>query len=739
MPIAVIALRGLTNRDDEFLMTTLPVAPLASTSTDTVYFPHFTDGDGWVTQVILVNPTDETIAGTIQFVGQGSETAPADPAILTLDDDQTGSEFPYEIPAGSSQRFTTSNPTGGATTGSVRATPDDGSVAPSGLVVFSYTKGGKTVSEVGVNALTAGTAFRLYAESSGTPNQAGSIRTGLAIANAADTDNMVTLEVTGLDGNLAMGVAPVTLPLPSSGQVARFIDEIFDSLPDNFLGVLRVTSDADVAIVGLRLRFNDRDELKMTTTPPSDETGVPTNMPDKFFPHIVDSAGWSTQFILFSGIAGQASSGTLSYFDTAGEPWDLPTESSVSEGVPPEESQPDLVVESSAVSDASPDPGESFTFSATVRNRGLSRAAATTLRYYRSTDATISMADTEVGTDAVGALAAAGISDESISLTAPSDAGTYYYGACVDPVSGESNSQNNCSTAVRVTVSARQMEIEGFDLASANGNPEGIVFANDRFFVVDREADKVYAYQSSGQRDSASEFDLDSANEDAFGITFANNGFYVVDTGDDKVYAYQSSGQRDSASDFDLDSANESARGIVFANNRFYVVDDRDGLVYAYDASGQRASAYDFNLDLDNGNATGITFANGSVYLVDPVDNEVYVLNPTDPQAIAYDLAISSATLHAPSPASFGDPISMSVTVVNRGPIRSQPAKLHFGASTYRDIPALDLGVTTMFIRVEVGNVRIGTLTFRACIVEAPGEGNPANNCESRSVTYGAP
>ena len=324
MPIAVIALRGLTNQADEFLMTTLPVAPLASTSTDTVYFPHFTDGDGWVTQVILVNPTDETIAGTIQFVGKGTETADAAPALLTLDDDRTGSEFPYEIPARGSRRFTTSNPTGRETTGSVRATPDEGSVAPSGLVVFSYTTGGKTVSEVGVNALTAGRAFRLYAESSGTPNQPGSIRTGLAITNATDTVNTVTLEVTGLDGSMPMAVAPATLSLPASGQTARFIDEIFDSLPDNFSGVLRVTSTADVAIVGLRLRINDRDELKMTTTPPSIETDASTNMADKFFPHIVDSAGWSTQFILFSGTAGQTS-GTLSFFDTAGEPWDLPT------------------------------------------------------------------------------------------------------------------------------------------------------------------------------------------------------------------------------------------------------------------------------------------------------------------------------------------------------------------------------------------------------------------------------
>ncbi len=201
-------------------MTTLPVAPLSSTSTDTVYFPHFTDGGGWETQVILVNPTDETIAGTVRFLGPGSETAPAAPAapaILTLDDGRTGSEFPYSIPAEGSQRFTTSNPSGRVISGSVRATPNAGSIAPSGLVVFSFTDRGKTVSEVGVNALTAGSAFRVYAESSGTPNQPGSIRTGLAITNAADTPNMVTLEVTNLDGNLAGPSGPAAASTVGTG------------------------------------------------------------------------------------------------------------------------------------------------------------------------------------------------------------------------------------------------------------------------------------------------------------------------------------------------------------------------------------------------------------------------------------------------------------------------------------------------------------------------------------------
>ena len=81
--------------------------------------------------------------------------------------------------------------------------------------------------------------------------------------------------------------------------------------------------------------------------------------------------------------------------------------------------------------------GIPFRLSATVRNRGNGSADATTLRYYRSSNATISTGDTQVGTDTVSGLAAGASGNESISLTAPSSAGTYYYGACVDSVAGE--------------------------------------------------------------------------------------------------------------------------------------------------------------------------------------------------------------------------------------------------------------------------------------------------------------
>ena len=123
-----------------------------------------------------------------------------------------------------------------------------------------------------------------------------------------------------------------------------------------------------------------------------------------------------------------------------------------SPNVPESQGHPDLVVASASVSDSGSATGAQFTLSATVRNDGDGASGATTLRYYRSTDATITTSDTAVGTGAVVGLAASGSGSESVDLTAPASPGTYYYGACVDAVAGESDTTNNCSSSVSVTV-----------------------------------------------------------------------------------------------------------------------------------------------------------------------------------------------------------------------------------------------------------------------------------------------
>ena len=119
---------------------------------------------------------------------------------------------------------------------------------------------------------------------------------------------------------------------------------------------------------------------------------------------------------------------------------------------PPPSNEPDLVVESPSASPTTPSAGQLVLLSATVRNQGGAQAPATRLRFYRSSDATITRTDSALQTASVRALPPSDTVNSSISVNASSAAGTYYYGACVDSVQRESDTANNCSGAVGVTV-----------------------------------------------------------------------------------------------------------------------------------------------------------------------------------------------------------------------------------------------------------------------------------------------
>ena len=179
---------------------------------------------------------------------------------------------------------------------------------------------------------------------------------------------------------------------------------------------------------------------------------------------------------------------------------------------------PDLVVQSPSVSNNRVSADATFTLGATVRNQGNGSSAATTLHYYRSSDATVSTSDTQVGTDAVSGLSAGNSSAESINLTAPSSSGTYYYGACVDAVSGESNTGNNCSPAVTLTVTTQP-------------SPGGA----SKLYWTDWGTDKIQRanLDGSGIEDLVSGGGLDGP--DGLTLDMAGGKMYWTDAGTNKI------------------------------------------------------------------------------------------------------------------------------------------------------------------------------------------------------------
>ena len=319
--ISVVALQLNNNTRGEALITTLPVinTDIAPGTTPAV-LSHFVDGAGFTTSVLLVNPTDTTMTGAIQFRGQ-------DGSISTLTaNGTTGTSFSYSIPRRSSFKLQTAG-AGGLQVGSITVTPAAGSNTPVSLGVFAYANGATTITTAGVPS-SLGTGFRTYVEATTGLGAVGTYSTGVAVANASSAAGTLSFDLFSADGNAT--TYSTTKPIAGYGQFSGFLSDLFPALPLPFQGVLRVrTSTASISAVALRIHYNERTEFLMTTTPPTEENGTASTA-EYDFPHILNGGGFTTQFILFSGVKGQATSGNLQFFKSDSTALGLTVNSTIS-------------------------------------------------------------------------------------------------------------------------------------------------------------------------------------------------------------------------------------------------------------------------------------------------------------------------------------------------------------------------------------------------------------------------
>ena len=360
---------------------------------------------------------------------------------------------------------------------------------------------------------------------------------------------------------------------------------------------------------------------------------------------------------------------------------------------------PDLAVGSPSVSDDRPAAGAGFTLSATVRNDGDGASPATTLRWYRSADATITTSDTAVGTDAVTRLAASGSAVESLALTAPSDAGTYYYGACVDAVAGESDTADNCSGSVAVVVlgpSQRQQSRVRPDLALVDAyvTPSGRLDAGQRFI---------------------------------FGVTVRNRGDGESLTNPTLRYYF-------------------SRDAIISAEDREVGTDWVDPLA----VSGR----VDETISLTAPSTPGTYYYGACVGAVpgetDTSDNcssAVAVTVEGSPPSGGPDLSVYSFYA-SPASSLAGEGFVLVATVRNRGDEEAASATLRFYRSTDATITTSDTEVGTGSVSGLAASARsnvllaqtapsdLGTYYYGACVDAVAGESDTANNCSpSATVT----
>ena len=246
-PVTVTGLRRLVNERDDFLITAIPaISPVTAMAARSVVLPHFADGGGWSTQVVLINPTDHPIAGTVQFFG------------LTADG-VTDPCFDYAIPPRTSARVATSNGGSQVQSGYVVATAREGHAAPHVFSMFSFSNQEATVSQTSVPAVSSGTAFRTYAEKLET------VRSGFAIANPSAASTWTTFELLSIDGSFMNMSA--SMEIPARGHIAQFIDDLFPAIPEGFQGMLRIVATHAVGVIGLRFENNERGDWIVTGMP----------------------------------------------------------------------------------------------------------------------------------------------------------------------------------------------------------------------------------------------------------------------------------------------------------------------------------------------------------------------------------------------------------------------------------------------------------------------------------------
>ena len=253
----------------------------------------------------------------------------------------------------------------------------------------------------------------------------------------------------------------------------------------------------------------------------------------------------------------------------------------------------------------------------------------------------------------------------------------------------------HCETAVSSLLGMKQkmwMERnEDFSLDVSNSEVVGAVVLGGKIWVCNNNADKVFAYELNGVRDSGSDVILHQGNGYPIGIGGYEDKLWVLDGTDMEFYVYGVDGVFDENLGFGLDGGNADPGGIVITDSGRLWVADGGGKMFEYDlVSGDVVSGSElsFSLDIGNRDPGGITFHDGKLWVTDSTDNKVYAYNAADGVGITTsDFGLDTLNRH-PDGITFYD---------GKFWVLEQPSSQIFAynAADGSRIPASDIGLAT--------------------------------------------
>jgi hypothetical protein len=300
VPLAMLSLRGTTNARGEFIMTSLPShAEESAPIFEPAILPQLTDGGGYQTEWLLLNPYDQRLTGKIRFF-----SAIGGPWSLGIVG-AGATELDYYIPPHGLMRWITDGLQPDIQVGYARLEPSDGSPLPAGGAIIRHSPAGLR-TETGIPLIIPSSTADSHWET------AENLNTGIAVVNTADRPQQIRFELFLRDGSEQVQTA--MLDMPAGGQISRHITELFTDLPPSARGYLRL-STARCAFLPLRVRTTPRGETLISTL----LLAGAADARDRIFPQIVTGAGFQTQIIL-ANPGPLAAEGRLILRDNSGNP-----------------------------------------------------------------------------------------------------------------------------------------------------------------------------------------------------------------------------------------------------------------------------------------------------------------------------------------------------------------------------------------------------------------------------------
>ena len=279
-----------------------------------------------------------------------------------------------------------------------------------------------------------------YAASSSNPSVAVVSTSGATVMITAVAKGSVTVTVTATDPGGLSATQTLEATVPNRAPEAR------GSLP------AQTVQAGQTATLDVSPYFTDADGDALSYAAATSSSSVST-------------ASVSGAVVTIQGVAVGETTLTV----TARDPDGGGATQQVSVTVTPP--APDLAFAGVSPASATLTPGSSVTFAFRIRNQGTLASSATTIRAMRSPNPIVSTRDTELKSYSLSSLAASQdlTFPLTISVDASTAAGTIYIGMCIDAVTDESNTRNNCSEGARLTITA----------SSSGQQPSGSVSAGD--------------------------------------------------------------------------------------------------------------------------------------------------------------------------------------------------------------------------------------------------------------------